>query len=124
MHRVLRRGGYLLLSFQSDYLMNRILAGDLEGYPRDPKSGKLLVAGTALNDQLLEKLCADYRRDDFGYYECYPESDERLGVDRKNFGMAFISPKYVERHWTRLFKVERLDPGATGMHDVILLRSL
>lgn len=43
--------------------------------------------------------------------------------DVENFGMASISPDYVERDFANLFEIVRIDNGVGGnRQDVLLLR--
>ena len=52
-----------------------------------------------------------------------PRSGVDFGFDVDNFGMAFISPDYIERDWGKLFDIVRIDTGVVGnRQDVLLLR--
>lgn len=73
----------------------------------------------------LDELTEIYSNKGFGFYDCYPKSDEDFGFDHDNFGMAFISPAYIRREWTKFFEVVCIAPGAVvNFQDVVLLRKL
>lgn len=113
LHRILRPGGYLFITFQSELLIKRM------------KNEKELIPQMRAENIDLEELSKSYLSRGFGFYDCYPKSDDDFGFDLDNFGMAFISPAYIRREWTKLFEVVRIDPGEiVNFQDVVLLRKL
>ncbi len=112
LHRILRPSGYLLISFQSDHLIQQMTSNDM-------------VAQTRSEGVDLKKFRRHYRKVGFGFYKCYSQTEDDFGFDVDNFGMAFISANYIKRNWTRLFAVMCIDPGAIGnFQDGVLLRKL
>jgi Methyltransferase domain len=112
LHRILRPGGYLLMSVQSDHLLTRMINENMSVETRSE----------AVN---LKELVDAYHSSGFGFYRCYDDAADEFGFDRENFGMAFISPAYIRSNWTKLFDVVCIDPGVVGnFQDVVLLRKL
>lgn len=111
LNRILRPGGYLFITFQSDHLLEQIRADEN------------IRARYMAQDVDLAGLYRDYLERGFGYYGCYPGSGEDFGFDVENFGMAFISPEHIERDWASLFDIVRIDKGVVGnRQDILLLR--
>jgi Methyltransferase domain len=109
LHRILRARGRLLVTVQSDYLLNQMRSKDM-------------ISETRSENVDLEALSKEYHDSGYGFYRCYPETEENYGFDVENFGMAFISWDYIRRNWTELFEITCIDPGATGSQDIVLLR--
>ncbi len=111
LHRTLRPGGYLFITFQSDHLLGQI------------QSDAQVRARYMAENVDLDDLRNNYLDRGFAYYACYPRSGGDFGFDVDNFGMAFISPDYIERGWSKLFEIVRIDKGVVGnRQDVLLLR--
>jgi SAM-dependent methyltransferase len=112
LNRILKPGGYLLISFQSDHLLNQMKSRDM-------------VAETRSENVDLEEFSKSYHNAGFGFYKCYPQTEDNFGFDVENFGMAFISADYIRRNWQKLFDVVRIDAGIVGnFQDLVLLRKL
>jgi SAM-dependent methyltransferase len=110
--RVLRPGGLLVLTIHGYAILN-LMATD--AYVRT-----IMRLGEASIDALRETVDAT----GYAFYLSYFEPDApQLGVDGNQFGMAFISPDYVLRHWTSHFDVVWFDPGAVAKwQDFVVLR--
>lgn len=113
LHRILRPGGFLFLTFQSEVLLSRM------------ESEANMIPQVRAEGVDLQELRRDYLSRGFCFYDCYPKSEDDFGFDLDNFGMAFISPAYIRREWTNLFEVVCIDPGVVAnFQDIVLLRKL
>jgi SAM-dependent methyltransferase len=111
LHRILRPGGYLFITFQSDHLLGQI------------RHDAQVQARYMAENVDLDDVRSNYLDRGFASYACYPRSGGDFGFDVDNFGMAFISPDYIERDWGKLFDIVRIDTGVVGnRQDVLLLR--
>lgn len=111
LHRLMRPGGHLFITFQSEHLLNRMT------------QEKDLAASMRAESVDLPGLRRDYSSRGFGFYKCYQETEDDFGFDYENFGMAFIAPAYIRREWADLFEVVSMEQGGiANFQDAVLLR--
>lgn len=60
----------------------------------------------------------------YSFYESYNEKDTfDLGIDPSSFGMAFISPFYIERHRMNDYELLKYEPcKISNWQDYVVLR--
>lgn len=110
--RVIRPGGLLIVTIHGQAILD-LMAQD--------EQVAIIMRSWQAN---LPELRKGYNDSGFAFYYSYPEADAAdFGVDGQQFGMAFISPDYLLRNWTRYFDLVWFDPGAVAKwQDYVILR--
>jgi SAM-dependent methyltransferase len=70
-------------------------------------------------------LYATWRRDNAGFFNAGHNKDiDALGLaDHGYYRNVFVSPEYISRHWSRLFDIVDILPGAIGnLQDLVILQ--